>query len=160
MLFLFYYGYTTDSGQRGREISGLDHIYHIFFISTNILLTAHYYTIVTKHWHRVLLQYYILFRVIVILYRVAAWSFNLVLVFNTPVYLAMLFITVVATRTSKINGREHATNYRATYQIRYMVQCILFRLGKIRAKFNRNTKAKHRDRGIRGTPQDQAADQS
>jgi hypothetical protein len=155
LLFLFYYGYTTESGQRGREISALDHLYHIFFISTNILLTAHYYIIATKKWQRVLLQYYILFRVLVILYRVAAWSFNLVLVFNTPVYLAMLFITVVATRTSKLNGRENGTNYRAAYQIRYMVQRLLFRLGKIHRKHDKHSETKHRNRRAHRTPQNQ-----
>lgn len=159
LLFYYYYGYTTDAGILGRDISAEDHIYHIFFIACNILLHAHYYSIATKHWQQLLIKYYIFFRFLAIAYRIVAWSFNLVLVWNTPVYLAMLLITVAATRTSKTYGAKNAVNYRASYAFQLLRHRIFPRLGKVRASSHRDTETHPTDRGNTRRPQTQAADQ-
>lgn len=160
LLFYYYYGYTTDAGILGRAIAAEDHIYHIFFISTNIVLAAHYYSIADTPWHKALLKYYIMFRAITILYRLAAWSFNLVLVFNTPVYLGMLIITVAATRTSKIYARKDAVNYGAHYAFQLLRHRFFVGLGKIRAGHNRDPETEYSDRGNDRRPETQTPDQS
>lgn len=158
LLFYYYYGYTTDAGVLGQDIAAEDHVYHIFFIGCNILLHAHYYSIATEPWHRVLLKYYIFFRFLAVVYRVAAWSFNLVLVWNTPVYLAMALITVAATRTTKEHGRKDAVNYRARYAFQFFRNRVFARVGEVRAGTDGDTTAQHTDRGAARKPKAKTPD--